>query len=89
MFIRKDAFWFGECQSRVVVTVSKEKMGRFEMDVEDAHGFVIAIGKVTSGNIKIDGEDWGNISHWKNLYDTAIEKQLSKELESEGALGMI
>ncbi len=89
LFIRKDAFWFGESQSRVVVTVSKEKMGRFEMDVEDADGFVIAIGKVTSGEITIDGEEWGNISHWKNLYDTAIEKQLSKELESEGALSVI
>jgi hypothetical protein len=24
----------------------------------------------------VDGEDWGNISAWKNKYDTAIENKL-------------
>jgi hypothetical protein len=37
----------------------------------------------------VNGEQWGNINEWKDLYDTAIEKHLAKELESEGALGMI
>jgi len=27
-----------------------------------------------SGNIEVNGEAWGNIEAWKNLYDTAIEK---------------
>jgi hypothetical protein len=37
----------------------------------------------------IDGESWGGVEHWKALYDTAIEKHLVKELDSEGALTMI
>jgi phosphoribosylformylglycinamidine synthase len=34
------------------------------------------MGKVTNGVVKVDGEDWGNISAWKNKYDTAIENKL-------------
>jgi phosphoribosylformylglycinamidine synthase len=48
-----------------------------------------SLGKVTGGIIKVDGTNWGEIEEWKNLYDTTIEKHLAKELESEGALGMI
>jgi hypothetical protein len=29
------------------------------------------------------------VGYWKELYDRIIEKHLAKELESEGALGMI
>jgi hypothetical protein len=41
------------------------------------------------GEIMIDNESWGAVSTWKELYDTAIEKQLTKQIESEGALTMI
>ena len=34
------------------------------------------IGKVTNGAVKVEGEDWGNISVWKNKYDTSIENKL-------------
>ncbi|MBO9682905.1 MAG: phosphoribosylformylglycinamidine synthase subunit PurL, partial [Flavisolibacter sp.] len=87
--IRKDAFWFGEAQSRVVVSVSEEQLEGFSKLVGNSgiqHGF---LGKVTDGSVIIDGEDWGRLDEWKELYNTAIEKHLAKELESEGALGMI
>lgn len=73
--IRKDAYLFGEAQSRVVVTVSPELQKMFEAEVQDVAysklGTVLANGK-----IQIDNEDWGYISDWKNAYDTAIEKML-------------
>lgn len=73
--IRKDAFLFGEAQSRVVVTVSPELQKMFEAEVQN-----IAYSKIgtvqANGNILIDTEDWGYISDWKNAYDTAIEKML-------------
>ena len=47
------------------------------------------LGTVTAGTVVVEGQDWGSILNWKELYDTAIENQLSGELESEGALGMI
>jgi phosphoribosylformylglycinamidine synthase subunit PurL len=47
------------------------------------------LGKVTKNSVIIDGESWGSSHEWKELYETAIEKHLAKQLESEGALGMI
>ncbi|HET7899443.1 MAG TPA: AIR synthase-related protein, partial [Flavisolibacter sp.] len=86
---RSDAFWFGEAQSRVVVTVSEKLRSDFWQQVQQLDIPVLSLGKVTSGTIAVDGQDWGAIDQWKNLYDTAIEKHLSKELDSEEALAMI
>jgi len=85
--IRKDAFLFGESQSRVLVTVPANAVEKFE---EVVHSFPhMQAGKVTPGKIEIDGENWGMIEEWQKMYDTAIENQLDKELTSEGALGML
>ncbi|MGN6164904.1 MAG: phosphoribosylformylglycinamidine synthase subunit PurL [Flavisolibacter sp.] len=84
---RKDAFLFGEAQSRVIVSVAPTKFELFESIIKDFPHQEIGI--VSTGKIEIDGEDWGEIRDWKILYDTSIEKHLTKELESEGALGML
>ncbi len=72
--IRKDAFWFGEAQSRVVVSCSAEQLNNIEAAAQKAGIAFAVLGTVTSGNIEVNGESWGNIDTWKNLYDTAIEK---------------
>lgn len=84
--IRKDAYLFGEGQSRVVVSVGKEKAEAFKRVLKDFSA--TELGVVTSGEVVIDGEAWGNIQDWKHKYDTAIEQMLVKE-ESAGALSMI
>ena len=86
---RTDAFWFGEAQSRVVVSVSEKRRSDFWQAVQSLDVPVLSLGTVTAGNINVDGKDWGAIDQWKNLYDSAIEKYLSKELNSEEALAMI
>jgi phosphoribosylformylglycinamidine synthase len=74
--IRKDAFLFGEAQSRVVVSVSADKVAAFEAAM-GSHPYS-KIGTVKAGgNIKIDNADWGYIKDWKEAYDTAIEKLLN------------
>jgi phosphoribosylformylglycinamidine synthase len=84
--IRKDAYYFGESQSRVVVTVSPEHADLFE---ELTRGFPCSrIGLVTSGTIEVEGENWGLIEDWQEKYDTAIENYLSKE-EAGSALSSI
>jgi phosphoribosylformylglycinamidine synthase II len=85
--IRKDAFLFGESQSRVLVSVSVDAIEKFEETVQAFPHF--SIGKVTDGKIEINSENWGTIGRWREIYDTAIEKQLDKELASEGALGLL
>lgn len=74
--IRKDAYLFGESQSRVVVSVSADKTAAFEAALQ-GHAFS-KIGTVKAdGHIKIDGSNWGPVSDWKETYDTAIEKLLN------------
>ena len=87
--LRRDALLFGEAQSRVVVSVKAENTDDFLALVKNSGVAITELGAVTEGEMVIDGENWGAIGEWKSLYDTAIEKHLSRELESEGALTMI
>jgi len=74
--LRKDAYWMGEAQSRVVVTCKAATLASIEAAAAKAGVEITVMGKVTNGTVKVDGEDWGNISVWKNKYDTAIENKL-------------
>ena len=85
MGVRSDAYWFGESQSRVVVSVSKENRNDFNMLLEKMEMTVTYLGTVTAGKIKLNGEDWGNISEWKEKYENAIANLLAGH-ESEHAL---
>jgi phosphoribosylformylglycinamidine synthase len=87
--VRPDAFWFGEGQSRVIVSVSEKQRTDFWQELERLDIPFISLGKVTSGDVAVNGKAWGHIGDWKTLYDTAIERHLVKELDSEGALTMI
>ena len=86
--IRKDAYWFGEAQSRVVVSVSKENRNDFMMLLEKMEMTVTYLGTVTSNVISIDSENWGTVNEWKEKYDNAIGKLLAGH-ESEAALSSI
>jgi phosphoribosylformylglycinamidine synthase len=75
--IRKDAFLFGEAQSRIVVSVSEEKLDDFINFVSDNDIEFSNLGEVTTGEILIDGESWKNTLLFKEHYDNAIEKAMS------------
>ncbi len=84
--IRKDAFLYGEGQSRVLVTVALDNVKAFESAVGDLA--FEKIGVVSSGEMVVDGDFWGTIDWWKDRYDEAIENYLSKE-EAGSALSSI
>ena len=84
--IRKDACLFGEGQSRVIMTVNLSDVSAFEAMLHDMP--YEKIGVVTAGEVVVDGDFWGDISVWKEKYDTAIENYLSKE-EAGSALSSI
>jgi phosphoribosylformylglycinamidine synthase II len=86
--IRPDAFWFGESQSRVVVTVSKENRNDFILLLEKLETVVTYLGTVSSGAITVNGEQWGPVTDWKNAYDNAIAELLAGH-ESEHALSSL
>ena len=74
--LRKDAFLFGEAQSRVVVTVDPNFKALFEAEVLNTpHSY---LGKVNAtGEISVDQAGWGYLTDWENAYDTAIERLLT------------
>ncbi len=74
--IRKDAYLFGEAQSRVVASVPEGKCATFEKLLS---GMVYEqLGKVTSGAIIVDGENWGDIAEWQQPYDTVLEQAMEE-----------
>lgn len=74
--LRSDAWWFGEAQGRAIVSVSTDKVTDFEKEVKIPFE---KLGTVTSGEIVINGESWGNISIWKKKYDNALKNLLHKQ----------
>jgi phosphoribosylformylglycinamidine synthase II len=70
--IRKDAYLFGESQSRIVVSIPQDKEDEF-IDLMMLNGVEFdLLGHVTKGSIRIDDEDWGMVNEYKERYDNAI-----------------
>lgn len=72
--IRKDAYWFGEAQGRVVVSLSSEKLDAFTALANENKIPITKLGSVTDNAVVVNGSNWGSINNWKEKYDTAIEK---------------
>lgn len=69
---RKDAFLFGEAQSRVVVSVDESQAAAME-DYLREHGVIFTVlGKVEGDDITIDGEDWGELSEWMVRHELTL-----------------
>lgn len=73
---RKDAYLFGESQSRIVVSVKPWNEMAFLHFLEEQNLAHTQLGKVFGDAIKIDNQDYGTIKDWKNIYDTTIENKL-------------
>ncbi len=77
--IRKDAFLFGESQSRVVVSVSPSNEDHFiDYMIEQKIPFS-ALGHVTKSELRIDDNSYGFIGDIRKLFDNALEKYLKED----------
>lgn len=75
--IRRDAWLFGESQSRIVVSVDQAKEDQF-IDHMMLNGVEFdLLGHVTKGSIRIDDENWGQVEEYKKLYDEALDHALT------------
>lgn len=83
--IRKDAFLFGEAQSRVLISVEESLVSAFETSLQTSQAAFELLGSVTPGPVTVDGENWDTIIDWQNKYDQAIGNLLAGH-ESEQAL---
>jgi phosphoribosylformylglycinamidine synthase len=78
--IRKDAFLFGESQSRVVVSVSSENQDLFvDYMVEQEFPFSI-LGHVTRGEVRIDDESFGFIEDLKKDFEGYLKEWIKGEM---------
>ncbi len=66
--IRKDAFLFGESQSRVVVTVAPKYQDDFVDFMLETETDFSALGHVTRGEIRVDDESYGFVNEIKKTY---------------------
>ncbi|MDF2453645.1 MAG: purL [Bacteroidota bacterium] len=69
--VRKDAFLFGEAQSRVIV--SSNKGADLEVELKKQNVVFIKLGSVKGNSIVIDGTNYGTIAEYKHSFDTSIE----------------
>jgi len=74
--IRSDAFWYGESQSRVVVSVKPNNENDFIRFASNAGLPFSKLGSVQGKQIKINEENWGIVDEWKVSYDQVIDNQM-------------
>jgi len=75
--LRADAFWFGESQSRVVVSVSPSKQHAFESMLAGSGIKSTLLGNVKGKDVLINGNNWGAIAAWKSPYDEKIGSMMA------------
>ena len=75
--LRADAFWFGESQSRVVVSVSPSMQDAFESILPTSGIKSALLGKVKGKDVVVNGDNWGTIASWKSPYDEKIGSMMA------------
>ena len=76
--VRKDAFLFGESQSRVILTVTEDYEEQF-LDLVGEHNVpVTLLGHVTQGKVVVDDDHFGFVKDLRGLYENAIGDIMSK-----------
>lgn len=73
---RKDGYLFGEAQGRVIVSISESNLSRIKEIAEQGNVPVSVLGSTRGDSLKIDGENFGSIEEYRNIYDNAIEQAL-------------
>ncbi len=74
---RKDAFLFGESQSRVVVTIDPDNKAEFEGFLKSENADYTLLGAVVYGNCLVDNELFGNTHALREIYEGVLPLQLN------------
>jgi len=75
--LRKDAFLFGEVQSRIVVTVAEKNKEKFIEFMSETETPFSLLGETTAKVVVVDGENWGEISSMKTTFNDSLGKHLN------------
>ncbi len=74
---RKDAYLFGEAQSRVVVSINPDQQDEFIEHMTASGLEYTFLGEVKGKDMLIDGESFGSVVDNKKQFDTALENRLN------------
>lgn len=78
--VRKDAFWFGESQSRVVVSINKDKKEEFEALLKAQKVSFSELGSVVAEKVcQIDGTIWLSIEEAREEFESTLPKYLNEK----------
>ena len=77
--IRKDAWLYGEGQGRVVVSLIEDNQSAIEAVLNSSGVPFVNIGTVTDGKTIVDGESFGNMAEWRELYDNVLDTHLENQ----------
>lgn len=69
---RKDAWLFGEGQGRAVLSVAPADLNTVKNTLAEAGVPVAEIGKVSGREVIVDGENWGNITLFRDAYEHTL-----------------
>ncbi len=73
---RKDAYWFGEAQGRVVVSVNPANREAFERNLNIPFE---NIGVVKGSDIVVEGQNWGSVASWESQYLNTLSRYMENE----------
>lgn len=74
---RKDAYLFGEAQSRVVVSINPDNQDEFVEHMVASGLEYTFLGAVEGKEMLIDGESFGTVADAKHQFETALENRLN------------
>ncbi|MFO8067419.1 MAG: phosphoribosylformylglycinamidine synthase subunit PurL [Bacteroidales bacterium] len=74
--IRKDAFLFGESQSRIIVTIDSKKEAAFVEMMATSDVEFSFLGEVIENDAVIDGENFGKIKDLGSIYENVIPNMM-------------
>lgn len=75
--VRKDAFLFGEAQSRVLVSVSQANATKLEAELKHQNVTFTKLGTIKGNAVVVDGTNYGTVSEFKGPYDTSIASYMN------------
>jgi len=73
---RRDAFLFGEAQSRAVITITEEDLDLFLQFMEVNNSKFLMLGHVTKSELRIDHESYGFADEMKVQFNSALDSLL-------------
>lgn len=74
---RKDAFLFGEAQSRAIISTTASNGAALEAELKKQNVVFTKLGTTKGNAVVIDGVNYGPVSEYKYAFDTSIEGYLN------------